>query len=119
MARTAALRDVEWEAKRGGSIYFARPFGDGEILTVHPDREPIEWALPLPATFGVAAEADHLSEYLMSQVIRSIEGLADPYGIVGSEDPFEYRSVPMRRGRIVHARVRYGDRQRPMPIEDE
>jgi hypothetical protein len=116
MARTSALREHGWESKLG-SIYSARPF-DCEIFTVPPDRKFIE-CHHVPTTFGAAIEADQLSD-LLSQAIRSIEGLADPYGSFSSQDdPFEYRSVPPKRGRVVRAKVRYGDRVRPMQIDDD
>jgi hypothetical protein len=117
MARTTVLRKADWEAKPP-PIYFGRPL-DWEIFTApHPHGRVSTECHYVPATFGVAVEADQLTD-LLSQAIRSIEGLADPYGGPAGEDPFEYRSVPLRRGRIVRAKVRYGDRVRPMPIDDD
>jgi hypothetical protein len=120
MARTAAMQEIESE-RTSRPIYFARPAGDWDgILTVpHHGRRSIEWPSHATATFGVAAEADLLSNYLAAHVIRSIQGLIDPYGLVTGDDPFEYRTIPLRRGRIVQAKVRHGDRLSAIPIDDD
>jgi hypothetical protein len=119
MAKTAEMRDVEvgWG---NPAIRLAKPPRCPQILTMPLGRETILGSLDsaLTVPFGAAAEASLLSDFV-AQIIRDIGTLADPYGGVRGEDPLEYRSIPPSRGRIVRAKVRYGERVRPMPIDDD
>jgi hypothetical protein len=62
--------------------------------------------------------SNHLTDYFVN-VLQSMEGLVEPYGIASGEDPFEYRSVPYQQGRTVRAKVEWIGPIPPSPIDDD
>ena len=64
-------------------------------------------------------EADQLAESFEKNVIKSLEGLADPYGSALGTDPFEYFSVPHGQTQTAHASITWTGRILPIPIDDD
>ncbi|MGP0088956.1 MAG: hypothetical protein ACLPKB_03195 [Xanthobacteraceae bacterium] len=65
------------------------------------------------------SEVTQLTDYFLTNIVRSMEGLADPYANVAGEDPFAYRSVPKRQVQTIHATGRWIGPAQPRPITDD
>jgi hypothetical protein len=123
---TAARNLIVW-SRDNRPIYAPGAFGGAvNVVTLPLDQES---AIELQASgggliFGHSSmshgfEARQLTEYFVKYVVRSMEGLADPYGSASGEDPFEYRSVPYRQGRTIRAKVEWIGSIPPSPIDDD
>jgi hypothetical protein len=126
---TPARNPSPWSLE-GSSIYAPGVF-ESDIVTVSPSGEITSVEIkrcPRRAlgvtTFGhpstsFSYEGTRLAEYFEKNVVRSLQSLADPYGIATGADPFEYRSVPYREGRTIKAKLKWVGSIPPSPINDD
>jgi hypothetical protein len=127
MARAVARNHIgrNPEARIYAPSIISELAGNLVTLSPHQNREiTTSTALGDWVTFGSlslsqASEVGRLNDYFVTNVVRSIEGLADPYGNVTGADPFEYRSVPSRERRIIKAKLKWTGQIPPSPINDD
>jgi hypothetical protein len=103
-----------------GDIVTVPSHGAVTIVEIKPSLQPIGGAITFGhLTTSSSHEGSQLAEYFEKYVSRSIESLADPYAAAPGADPFEYRSVPYRGGRMIKAKLKWVGSIPPSPIDDD
>jgi hypothetical protein len=123
---TAARSPITW-AHENRRIYAPGAFGErGGVVTLHANRNveleaSTSWARLMfdHLSMSRSREAEQLTKYFVTNVLRRFEILADPYGSTSGEDPFDYRSVPFTQARTVHAKLQWTGPILPTPFNDD